>query len=62
MVTINNQMAAYTGEDVAKAEHLLIASGSEDWYSGCGNQYVSSSENWELIYLKIQSYHSWASN
>ena len=30
-------------------------------YSHFGNQYDGFSENWESIYCKTQSYHSWAS-
>ena len=40
-------------------EHSSIAGGSTNLYSHFGNQYNSSSENWESTYPKTQLYHSW---
>lgn len=39
-------------------EQSSVDGESANFYSHHGNQYGASSENWELIYLKIQLYHS----
>jgi hypothetical protein len=43
-----------------KEEHSSIAGGNANLDNHYRNQYVSSSENWKLIYLKTQLFHSWA--
>ena len=45
-------MTAYTDKNVEQGEHSSIAGESANLYSHYGNQYGSSSENWELIHLK----------
>ena len=50
------QMTAYAGEDEEQEKHAYSA----DLYKHYGNQYGGFSENWKLIYLKTQEYHSWA--
>ena len=52
-------MTVNAGENVEHGEHSSMAGESVHFYSHCGNQYGSSSQKWELIYLKIQLYHSW---
>jgi hypothetical protein len=46
-------VATHAGKDVEQGEHFSIAGGSADLYSHYVNQHVSSSENGELIYLKL---------
>jgi hypothetical protein len=55
----NPQVTTHVGEDVEKEEHSSIAGGIANWYNHSGNQSGGSSENWKLIYLKTQLYHSW---
>ena len=50
--------AAYAGEDVELGEYSSSAGGSANLYNHFGNQDVVFSENWELICLKTQHYHS----
>ena len=57
MAKINNTSDSYADEDVEQREHSSIAAGSANSYSHCGNQYDSSSENWESVYLRTQLYH-----
>jgi hypothetical protein len=45
--------------DVEQKEHSSIAGGIINWYNHFENQSEGSSENWKLIYLKNQLYHSW---
>lgn len=47
-------------EDVEEGEHSYTDSGSADFYSYYANQYGSSSESRESIYLSTKIYHSWA--
>jgi hypothetical protein len=37
----------------------LLVAGSASLYNQFSNQFDDLSENWELIYLKTQLYHSW---
>jgi hypothetical protein len=49
----------YVGEDVEKEEHSSTALEIVNWYNHSGNQSGGSSENWKLIYLRNQLFHSW---
>jgi hypothetical protein len=49
----------HVDNDVEKEEHSSIAGGIANWYNLSGNHFGGSSENWKLIYLKTQLYHSW---
>ena len=53
-------MTANVEEDVEQKKYSSIAGGSANLYNHSGNQHGSFSENWELINLKTQLYHSWA--
>jgi hypothetical protein len=53
-------VTTHVGEDVEKEDDYFTAGGIENWYNHSGNQFGGSSENWKLIYLKIQQYHSLA--
>ncbi|KAL6041954.1 hypothetical protein STEG23_010455, partial [Scotinomys teguina] len=48
------QVTAHAGKVVEEWEHSSFAGGTANLYSHYGNHYGSSSENRELIYLKIQ--------
>ena len=52
-------MTGHAGEVMKQGQHSSVADENADLYSHLGNQYDDSSGNWELIYLKIQLYHSW---
>jgi hypothetical protein len=43
---------------VEQGEHFSIADWNTNLYNHFGNPFVRFSENWELIYLKTQLYHS----
>jgi hypothetical protein len=53
-------MIAHACHDVDQGDISFIIGVSTNLYSQYENQYDGSSENWELIYLKIQLYYSWA--
>jgi hypothetical protein len=44
---------------VEKEKLFSIAGGITDWYNYSGNQSGGPPENWKLMYLKTQLYHSW---
>jgi hypothetical protein len=46
-------------ERMWRKEHFSIAGGIANWYKHSQNQSEGYSENWKLIYLKTQLYHSW---
>ena len=47
------QVTAHASKDMEQGELSFIAGGSANLHSHYGNQYSSSSENWESIYLNI---------
>jgi hypothetical protein len=51
-----SRVTAQARNNVGQGEHFL----TPDWCPDFGNQFVFFSENWELVYLKNQLYHSWA--
>jgi hypothetical protein len=51
-------MAAHPGEEEEQKECSSIPVGGVNLYSYCGNQYDGFLENWQLIYPKVQQYHS----
>ena len=51
-------MTAHAGEDVEQEEQSSFAAECENSYRHYENKYSGFFKNWELIYLKIQLYHS----
>jgi hypothetical protein len=62
MDNIKNSRTAHAGEVVEEGEHSSTAGGRTNLCNYSGHQFVDFSENWEMFYLKIQLYHSWAYN
>jgi hypothetical protein len=60
MAKINNINGSARLQGCGMGKHSSISGGSLILYGDYGNQYGSFSECWELIYLKIKLYQSWA--
>ena len=56
------QVTYHTGKNMDKKEHCPIVAENENLYSHYGNQYGSTSDNWESMYHKTQINHSGSLN
>jgi hypothetical protein len=60
MPKIKTNGTAHVGKAVEQGNHSSFADSGVNLYRPYGSQYNSASEDWKLIYLKTQIYHSYA--